>query len=239
MNFSAKSWAVIVAAGAGKRLDSEEPKQFISVAGRPLLLWSVETFQEHPAIAGLTLVLPAATLVRPPDWLRTLEAPNVILTAGGATRTDSVRLGLDTVPAEIGTVAVHDGARPLISAQAISRVLDAVTAERGAIAARRVTDSLKQVDATGRVTCSVSRENLWRAETPQAFPRRIIVDLHRRAHEEGVQASDCATLCEEYGVEVAVVEVFGPNPKVTRTEDLDLVEVLLRRRSAAVQPAEG
>ncbi len=239
MNFSAKSWAVIVAAGAGKRIESEEPKQFISVAGRPLLLWSVETFLDHPAIVGLTLVLPAATLVRPPEWLKTLKARSAILTAGGPTRTDSVRLGLETVPAEIAIVAVHDGARPLISAQAISRVLDAVTAERGAIAARPVIDSLKEADAQVRVARSVNRENLWRAETPQAFPRDVIVEVHRRAQQDGVQASDCATLCERYGVEIALVEVFGPNPKVTRSEDLELVEVLLRRRSAAAQPADG
>jgi 2-C-methyl-D-erythritol 4-phosphate cytidylyltransferase len=118
----------------------------------------------------------------------------------------------------------------LITEEAIGRVLEAAGPRRGAVAGRRVTDSLKEVDAEGRVLRAVNRERLWRAETPQAFPRELIVAVHRDAAAEGVTESDCAALCERYGVEVVVVEIATPNPKVTRAEDLALVDSLLQRR---------
>ena len=98
------------------------------------------------------------------------------------------------------------------------------------MAGRRVTDSLKEVDATGRVLRAVERERLWRAETPQAFPRELIVAVHRDAATEGITESDCAALCERYGVEVVMVEIATPNPKVTQAEDMALVDSLLQRR---------
>jgi 2-C-methyl-D-erythritol 4-phosphate cytidylyltransferase len=240
MSSSANTWAVIVAAGRSERFRAHGPKQFVTVAGRPLLLWPLDAFRDHEEIAGVTVVLPAETLRQLPEWLRRLQAEGVVLTEGGATRTDSVRAGLATVPGNITCVAVHDAARPLISAAAISHVLGAVTPERGAVAARRVTDSLKEVGEDLLVVRSVSRERLWRAETPQAFPRETIVEVHRRAEREGLHESDCAALCERYGVQVTLVEIAEPNLKVTCSEDLELAEVLLRRReNLAVEPGES
>ncbi len=163
-----------------------------------------------------------------------------MLAAGGAERSDSVRLGLATVPDDVEFVAVHDGARPLISGTSITRVLQAAGPSLGAVAARRVTDSLKEADERGRVRRAVDRENLWRAETPQIFPRGPIVDVHRRAEADGVVASDCAGLCERYGLEVVLVEIDDPNPKVTQPRDLRIVEALLGRqgRSAPAVPGE-
>jgi 2-C-methyl-D-erythritol 4-phosphate cytidylyltransferase len=161
------------------------------------------------------------------------------LAAGGAERSDSVRLGLATVPEDIEYVAVHDGARPLISAATIARVLEAAGRDRGAVAARRVTDSLKETDAGGRVLRAVSRENLWRAETPQIFPRGPIIDVHRRAELDGVVASDCAGLCERYGLEVVLVEIDDPNPKVTHPRDLQVVEALIARQDPAPPARPG
>jgi 2-C-methyl-D-erythritol 4-phosphate cytidylyltransferase len=232
MPSSANAWAIVVAAGEGRRFRGRGPKQFARVAGRPLALWSVDTFRAHPAVLGVTLAVPSGYLARPPEWLAGLAAEGVKLVAGGAERTDSVRLGLETVPPEAAFVAVHDGARPLVSGDAISRVLAKAGARRGAVAARRVTDSLKEADSEGRVLRAVNRERLWRAETPQVFPRELIIDVHREAAAEGRHESDCAALCERYGVEVVLVEITEPNPKVTRPEDLELVEALIRRREA-------
>jgi len=224
------AWAVIVAAGQGRRFASEEPKQFAQLGGKRVVLWSVETFLEHPSVAGVTLVVPAAYAEARPRWLGELAAIGVTLVAGGIERTDSVRLGLASVPAEVEIVAVHDGARPLITTEGISRVLAAVGPHNGAVAGRRVTDSLKEADAEGRVVRAVNRERLWQAETPQAFPRDLILEVHRDAEAEGVHESDCAALCERYGVEVVLVEVSEPNPKITQREDLALVEALIRQR---------
>jgi 2-C-methyl-D-erythritol 4-phosphate cytidylyltransferase len=235
MSSSARTWAVIVAAGRGVRFGSGEAKQFLPLAGRPTVLWAIDAFLTHESIAGLTVVLPRETVESAPDWLERLMAEGVTAVPGGAERTDSVRMGLATVPNDMELVAVHDGARPLISSEAISRVIDGTAAGRGAIAGRRVTDSLKEADGEGRVLRSVDRESLWRAETPQAFPRELIVDVYRRAEADGVVESDCAALCERYGIEVVLVEIFGPNPKVTHPRDLLLVEALLGQSGRQVR----
>ncbi len=236
MSSSASVWAVIVAAGQGKRFGSEEPKQFARLAGRPLVLWTLEPFRAHPSVDGITLVVPAGYVEQPPAWLARLQAEEVTVVAGGDARTDSVRLGLATVPAAVPLVAVHDGARPLVSESVISRVLERAGPGRGAVAGRRLTDSLKQVDGAGRVVRSLSREDLWRAETPQIFPRELIVDLHRRAQADGFTASDTAALCERYAVEVVLVEIREPNPKVTHPDDLPLVEAWIRQRLQLSEP---
>jgi 2-C-methyl-D-erythritol 4-phosphate cytidylyltransferase len=233
MSSSPDTWAVIVAAGQGTRFGTGPRKQFAQLAGKPLTLWSVETFLAHPAIMGVTVVVPSDLLETPPEWLADLKAAGVVVVAGGAQRTDSVRHGLRSVPAEAEYVAVHDGARPLISPQAIGAVLARVGPHNGAVAARRVTDSLKEADADGRVRRAVDRERLWHAETPQAFPRALLVDVHEKALKDSVHESDCAALGERYGVEIHVVEIDGPNPKVTHPEDVDLVEALIRRSGGA------
>ncbi len=228
MSFSGKAWAVIVAAGRGARFSDEEPKQFAALAGKPMVLWSVEAFRGHAGVAGVTLVLPGGTVEAPPPWLTKLEG--VALVAGGLHRTDSVRLGLLAVPDDIDLVAVHDGARPLVSGEAIDRVLDAARPGRGAVAGRRETDSLKEVDAERRIVGAPDRARIWRAETPQAFVRNDILEVHRRAEADGRHMSDCAGLCQLYGLEVVMVAVEEPNPKITRQEDMRWVEAYLEAR---------
>lgn len=221
------AWGVVVAAGRGSRFRGERPKQFTPLAGKPLVCWPVETFLGHPSVQGVTLVVPRETLDAPPSWLAELQDRGVRPVAGGAERTDSVRLGLATVPAEAGIVAIHDGARPLVTADSITRVLAAVKPGRGAVAGRRVADSLKEVDESGRIVGSPDRSRIWRAETPQAFPRELIVELHDRAETEGVTTSDCAGLCQRYDVDVVMVETADPNPKITRAADLRWAEAWL------------
>jgi 2-C-methyl-D-erythritol 4-phosphate cytidylyltransferase len=159
----------------------------------------------------------------------------VRLATGGPTRTDSVRLGLASIPREAKIVAIHDGARPLITAAGISRVLANVSAAGGAIAGRPVTDSLKEVSGEGRLLRSLGREGIWAAETPQAFPRALIEETHRRAQSEGATASDCAALLERYGFPIVMVELEEPNLKITRPADLELAEAWIRRNERGDQ----
>ncbi len=240
MPSSTSAWAVIVAAGEGRRFGTTVPKQFTSLAGQPLVLWTLAPFRDHPAIDGVTLVVPPGYVERPPPWLRRLDEQGVAVVAGGEQRSDSVRLGLAAVPTDMKLVAVHDGARPLISEDVISRVLERAGPERGAIAARRVTDSLKEADEAGQIERSLSRARLWRAETPQVFPLKLLLEVHQRAAAEGVHASDCAALCERYGVAAVLVEVEEPNPKITSPDDLRWAEAWLRMRGKVlVERHEG
>jgi 2-C-methyl-D-erythritol 4-phosphate cytidylyltransferase len=233
MSSSGDAWAVIVAAGAGTRFGGGVPKQFVPLLGRPMALWAVEPFLNHPAVLGATLVVPGPQRERPPDWLRELEEGGTRIVAGGAERTDSVRRGLRTVPETAAFVAVHDGARPLLTTAVVGAVLEAArTFGCGVLAARRVSDTLKEVRSDERVVRTVARKGLWRAETPQVFPREMLVETHERAADHGALASDCAGLCERYGLEVRVVEVFEPNLKVTHRADIELAEAWLRARGS-------
>ncbi len=230
MNSSANAWAVIVAAGRGKRFGGGEPKQFAHLAGRPMVVRALDPFRSHRSVLGVTLVVPPEHAERPPTWLSRLSDGGVRVVPGGETRTDSVSLGLETVADSAQLVAIHDGARPLITSEAISLVLAAAGAERGAIAARPVTDSLKRADANGLILSSVDRDGLWRAETPQVFPRQLIIDIHSRARADRITESDCAALCQRYGVEIQLVEIPGPNTKVTHLADMALAEAWISQR---------
>lgn len=224
--------AVIPAGGAGRRMDNAEiRKQYLELNGERMLLRALRPLLEHPAVEWVVVVLPAEDVDDPP-----FPFPDgVTRVAGGAERGDSVRRALAAIPAAADVVLIHDGARPLLSREVVGRVLDAVgeglgssEEPRAVIAAVPVTDTLKRVDDDGTIRDTVHRHGLWRAQTPQAFPRAMIVDAYRRAAEEGVTATDDAALVEHYGGRVVVVPGDPRNLKVTRPEDLALAELLLR-----------
>lgn len=198
-------------------------KQFLLLAGEPLLLRSLRPFLGHPAVEWVVVVLPAAEALAPPGYL----GPEVTVVAGGATRGASVRAGLDAVPAAADVVLIHDAARPLVTAAVIDRVLEGATRDAGAIAAVPVADTLKRVSAEDEITETVDRTRLWRAQTPQGFPRARIVDAYRRAAAEGWTGTDDAAVVERYGGRVRVVEGDPRNLKITHPEDLALAELIL------------
>jgi 2-C-methyl-D-erythritol 4-phosphate cytidylyltransferase len=171
------------------------------------------------------VVLPPEDAASPPAWLLEL---GVTIVAGGEERGDSVWNGLAATPEDAAIVLVHDGARPFVTADVIGRVLEA--ARSGAVlAALPVTDTLKEVAADGTVVATPDRARFWQAQTPQGFPRAVILEAHRRARAEGVRATDDAALCERYGIPVRVVEGAADNLKVTRPADLAVAEALARR----------
>jgi len=221
--------AIVVAGGAGTRLGGEVRKQYLHLAGVPVLLRALGAFVYHPAIAQVVAVLPADDAADPPAWLTEL---GVTITPGGAERGDSVWNGLACVREDLDCVLIHDGARPLVTRGVIDRVL-AASVEGGAIAAVPVTDTIKSVDAEGRVTGTPDRAALWQAQTPQGFPRQRLMDAYRRAREEGVVATDDAAVFERYGGVVRVVPGAADNLKVTRPGDLEVAEALLRLQLSA------
>jgi 2-C-methyl-D-erythritol 4-phosphate cytidylyltransferase len=217
---------VIVAGGSGTRVGGDELKQFRWVAGKPMLLHSVQTFMARPDVGMVVVVLPQQYAGDPPPWLFQCDVDRLLVSLGGRTRSESVANGLDDLPDEAAVVLVHDAARPLVGAATIDRVVTAVRAGRSVVAALPVVDTLKEVDADGRILRSVSRDPLWRAQTPQGFPRQVIVDAHRRAKAERVTATDDAALLERLGIPVHVVRGSERALKVTEAGDFARVDAL-------------
>ncbi len=217
---------VIVAGGSSTRVGGEELKQFRWVAGKPMLLHSVQTFQLRADVAMVVCVLPKAYAGDPPPWLFQCDVERLLVSVGGRTRTESVRNGLEDLPDEARIVLVHDAARPLVGHATIDRVIAEARAGRAVTAALPVVDTLKEVGETGRVSGTVPRERLWRAQTPQGFPREVIQRAHAEARRRGVGATDDVALCEQLGHEVVVVRGSERAMKVTAEEDFARVEAL-------------
>ena len=214
-----KAVALIVAAGRGQRFGSELPKQYLPLAGEPILRHTLRAFCRHPGIAGVWAA------IHPDDaalFAAAAEGLPVTVVHGGAARQDSVRLGLEAMAAaNPGVVLVHDGARPMVSSGLISRVLGALDAAEAVIPAVPVIDTLKRVEA-GRITATVPRDNLVRVQTPQGFRFAALLAAHR-AHA-GENLTDDAAVMERAGHSVTTVPGEEMNIKVTTSEDLSRLQ---------------
>ncbi len=217
---------IIVAAGSGSRVGGAELKQFRWVAGRPMLLHSVQAFLMRPDVCSVVCVLPDRYVADPPPWLFQADLDRLLLSVGGATRSDSVRNGLEDLVPEAAVVLVHDAARPLVDDSTIDRVITAARAGRNVVAAIPVVDTLKEVDATGRIIRTVDRTALWRAQTPQGFPRALLQEAHRTAVAQGLTATDDAGLLEQLGHAVHVVRGSERAMKVTEEADFRRADLL-------------
>ncbi len=217
---------VIVAAGSSSRVGGTELKQFRWVAGKPMLLHSLQTFMARPDVVSVVCVLPREFAGDPPPWIFQCDVERLMISVGGKSRTESVSNGLDDLPDEAKIVLIHDAARPLVTEKTIDDVITAVRDGKCAIAALPVVDTLKEVDDEGRIGRTVERERLWRAQTPQGFPREIIVRAHREARQRKVSATDDAALCERLGIPVHVVRGSERAMKVTGESDFARAEAL-------------
>jgi 2-C-methyl-D-erythritol 4-phosphate cytidylyltransferase len=217
---------VIVAAGTGTRTGSTELKQFRWIAGKPMLLHSVQAFHAREDVAMVVCVLPRSHAADPPPWLFQCDVERLLVSLGGAERGDSVFAGLADVPDECRIVVVHDAARPFIDDDTITRVVAAARDGYGAVAALPMVDTLKEADADGRVSRTVDRSRLWRAQTPQAFPRAMLIDAYRAARAERIAATDCAALCERLGMPVRLVAGSERAMKITTPDDFARAEAL-------------
>jgi 2-C-methyl-D-erythritol 4-phosphate cytidylyltransferase len=218
---------VIVAGGSGSRVGGRELKQFRWVAGKPMLLHSVQTFMARDDVVSVVCVLPAALAGDPPPWLFQCDVDRLMISIGGRTRQQSVANGLDDLPDEAEFVLIHDAARPLVTGQTIARVTEAARRDGAAIAALPLADTLKEVGNDGRIARTIDRNRLWRAQTPQGFRREIIVRAHRQAAAARVDATDDAALCERIGVPVTVVQGSERALKITDESDFARAEALV------------
>ena len=230
---------IIVAAGRGTRAssDASPPKQYELLGGKTVLARAIEAFGTHDAISTVVAVIH-------PDDRAAYDAVTATLTPvvrakllppclGGVTRQASVCKGLDALSAAPpAKVLIHDAARPFVSGEAITRVIDALDQQSGAIAASRLADTLKRADENGCIAATVDRINLWRAQTPQGFGFAQIYSAHQRAADAGRnEFTDDAAIAEWAGISVALVEGGDRNVKITTREDLQMARSLLERNN--------
>ncbi len=217
--------ALIVAAGRGERLGSDRPKALVSLGGKPMLRWSVETLQGLDAVERIVVALPAEALDAAPE--------GTIAVAGGAARSQSVRAALGASGAG-DPVIVHDAARPLASRELFEHALAelAQSDAEAVIAATPVSDTIKEVAADGRtVRQTLDRSRLWAVQTPQVFHRAALERALSAVSEDVLrQATDDAWLIEQLGGRVQVVDGGARNIKITTPTDLRLAELLLVER---------
>lgn len=225
---SVRAAAVLPAGGAGRRMGGAY-KPLLEVAGEPLLLHALRPFLTFSEIEWVVVALPAGIASAPPAWLLALDA-RITLVAGGDERGASVANALAVVPREADAVLVHDAARPLVSRALVQRALLAATDGRCAIAAIPVTDTIKEVDDDARIVGTPDRHRLRAAQTPQVFPRAVLIDAYARAARDGWVATDDAALVARTGRSVTIFPGDPENIKVTSPSDLDVAAALLRRR---------
>ena len=226
--------AVIAAAGSGTRMGSAKAKQFLELAGRPLLAVTLGQFQKCNAIDAIVLVVSESDigycLTEIVDKFGFGKVAQVV--AGGENRQDSIRKGIEAVGTTCKWVLIHDGARPFVTSDLIERVTAAARSSRAVITGLPVKDTVKEVDSGGRVLRSVERSRLWLIQTPQIFRREDIHLAHQTALVQGWEsATDDAFLIEKMGIPVTVIEGEEQNIKVTTPQDLQIARYLMSRKS--------
>ena len=224
---------VVVAAGAGVRAGPGEPKQFRPILGVPMLLRALRAFIGHPEVRQVSVVLPPGYADRPPEWLGKLRGERLGFVPGGAQRADSVRAGVAALPPDATVILVHDAARPFVSRGTIDAVIARARAGVGAVAAVPSSDTLKEIGTsnqlTPRVARTVDRDRIWRAQTPQGFPRPMLVSAYSQLRANGAGSpSDDAEVCELAGYPVELVPDSPYNLKVTTADDFRIAEALAR-----------
>ena len=217
----------VPAAGAGRRM-GEVRKPWLELLGEPLIVHALRPFLADPRVMAVVVALAEDDALDPPAWLSALD-PRVLVVGGGASRSESVACAVAALPDPLDVILVHDAARPLVSAPVIDRVVAAALDGTGAVAGWPASDTLKEVDADGRIVGTPDRERIWHAQTPQGFPAELLRRALSDADSAGItDTTDDAALVERVGGEVVMVAGSAHNLKVTRPEDLTLAEALLR-----------
>lgn len=223
-------FALVPAAGSGARMGEALPKQYLPLAGQPMIRHALTTFCAVPQISQVFVVLATGDA----EWQRhdwnALGGKLAVLRCGGATRAESVRNGLQAMAARVGAedwVLVHDAARPCLTVAQVETLIREVGDDAvGGLLAIPVADTLKRADAAARVVETVSRERLWRAQTPQMFRHgQLLRALHACA-----EVTDEAGAIEALGLQPKLVNPAGANLKVTWPEDMRLAELILNNR---------
>ena len=221
--------AIIVAAGSGSRMASDRPKQFLLLAGIPLIFHTLRPFEQCDSIDETIVVLPSESAASFLDSAAKFGVKKVTrVVPGGATRAESVKRGLGAIrAASAGIVAVHDGVRPFVSADEISETIAAAEQYGAAILVARATDTIKHV-SDNKVVKTLDRQELRRALTPQCFKYELLMRAFAQADVSDPTLTDDSALVEQTGAHVSIVEGSGRNIKITTPEDLAVAENFLK-----------
>lgn len=227
--------AIIPAAGQGQRMGGQGNKLLLELAGTPILLYTLKTFEACPSIREI--VIPAA--VNDISVIQKIVGDNNLrkvtsIIPGGQERQDSVARALQALNTEVQRVVVHDGARPLLRLEDLNRFLEEAAGLDAAVMAVPLKDTIKKVDGQGWVRETPLREYLRAVQTPQLFNRLLLEKVHKLALTQGFYATDDASLLEWQGYPVKVLAGSYENIKVTTPEDLLLAEAILRRRKGSM-----
>ncbi|MFZ5572605.1 MAG: 2-C-methyl-D-erythritol 4-phosphate cytidylyltransferase [Thermodesulfobacteriota bacterium] len=219
--------AIIVAGGSGLRMGREIRKQYLPVAGIPIVAHTLRAFCGCGFFQQVVLVVPASDF----DFCRTNIIPfgqppvPILLAVGGGNRQDSVFAGLAALPRKNGVVVIHDAVRPFVRRAEISACIDGARKNGACILGLPVVETLKQAPA-GIIRRTIDRNGIWMAQTPQAFQYDLIQKAHEAAKQEGFEGTDDASLLERLGHPVHIIPGSRVNIKITTPEDLTLAEVL-------------
>jgi 2-C-methyl-D-erythritol 4-phosphate cytidylyltransferase len=223
--------AVVPAGGSGARMKRRRPKQYLPLAGTPVLVRTLRALLESDLIRGVVLAVPADRLAVTRRLLRRYRVRGIALVAGGAERQDSVWRALRAVPEQTRWIVVHDAVRPFVTGDLVNRVLAAARRHGAATCGLAVRETVKRV--TGNtVESTVERDGLWLIQTPQAFSRALLWEAHEKARRDGFAGTDDAVLIERLGAPVAVVPGLVDNIKLTTPDDLRLARRWLARTRA-------
>ena len=222
--------AIIPAAGKGKRMGAERPKQFLELGDKPILAFTLEAFEKAESISAVILVVP------PQDVDFCVEnvvkryglSKVVIVLGGGEKRQDSVRIGLEATGGRYDLVVIHDGVRPFVRPDFIESIVSVAETRGAVIAGIPANDTVKEIGQGRRILKTWERERLWLAQTPQVFRYSILLEAHQRARTQGWDnATDDAQLVEKMGVTVYVMECSPLNIKVTTPADLLIARAIM------------
>ena len=226
---SPKVIAIIPAGGSGRRMGAAVPKQFLMLANRPLVVHTLQVFERTPAVAEVILVVPRDEQSRTlTDVVERYGIKKVLkVVAGGETRQESVRQGLEATDETTDIVVIHDAVRPFVTEELVSRSIDVARENGAAVVAVPVRDTLKEVASDGRILRTVDRSNFWLAQTPQTFRRSLLSAAYQKAGHDRFHATDDAALVEHLGYQVRIVPGRWDNIKITTPDDLIMGEAIL------------
>lgn len=232
--------AIIVAAGSSVRMGSTMTKQMTPLDGLPVIVRTIQQFEACPSINEIIIVARREEIIRYDRFMKEYHFEKIThVVPGGDTRQKSVLCGFEVISDKADYIAIHDGARCLITPDRIEQVLREAKLRGAALAAQRIQDTVKQTDSNALITQTLDRNLLWRAQTPQIFRTDIYRTAAYAALESGYEATDDSMLAEYVGFPVKVVDCGSENIKITTQEDLYFAAAVLKKRKESAARKEN
>lgn len=221
--------AIIVAAGKGKRMKSDISKQFINIKNKPVLAYTLECFDKCTQIKDIILVVAEEYIDYCSNEIiyKYNFNKNIIITAGGKERQNSVYNGLKKVSSDTDIVLIHDGVRPFIEMSYIQKVICSAYENKGCVLGVPVKDTIKICSQEGFIETTPRREKLWAIQTPQAFDYNILMEAYKKSIEDNFIGTDDAMLVERLGYKIKIEQGSYKNIKITTPEDLITAEIIM------------